>query len=248
MVLLPGRSSRAALESGRAGAATRTLSLRDRFKLPMTYTYAALLIAVTVLVSVLSDAQQARIIADASTNLHNLVSGRFGTLLSSAFVIGGGAAGALLIPLLVCLLILAEWRFGALSLLRIFIAGHIGATLLVAVGLWVAVSVKWLPSTISLAEDVGISYGAMAVIGSLVVVLPSRWRPTWAISLGAVAIAGVVMGRTFTNVGHLLALSIGLLTGWLLLHRGYARAPELNWVEATLLTVAGVLGYVLLVG
>ncbi len=236
---------RAALEPG---PPARTLTLRERFKLPMTYTYGAILIAVTVLVSVLSDSEQTRVIQHASTNLNNLVAGRFGTLLSSAVVIGDGTAGALLIPLLVCLLVLAEWRFGALSLLRIFLVGHIGATLLVASGLWVAVSVDWMPTSISLAEDVGVSYGALAVIGSLIVVLPSKWRPTWAISLGAVAVAALVMGRTFTNAGHLIALSIGLLTGWLLLRSGHARAPRLNRYETALLVVAAVLGYVLLIG
>ncbi|MEV5652258.1 rhomboid-like protein [Nocardia sp. NPDC052254] len=247
MVLLQEPATQAALGSDHV-AADRSLTLRERFKLPMTYSYGVLLIAVTVLVSVLGDSQQTRVIQHASTNLHNLLAGRFGTLLSSAFVIGDGTAGALLIPLLVCLLILAEWRFGALSLLRIFIAGHIGATLLVAGGLWIAVSVKWLPTSISFAEDVGVSYGALAVIGSLIVVLPSKWRPTWAISLGAVAVAGVVMGRTFTNVGHLLALSIGLLVGWLLLRSGRTRVSRLNWVETALLVVAALLGYVLLVG
>ncbi|NKY45093.1 rhomboid-like protein [Nocardia cerradoensis] len=247
MVLLQEPATQSALESGPVQAG-RSLTLRDRFKLPMTYSYGALLIAVTVLVSVLSDTQQTRVIQHASTNLHNLLAGRFGTLFSSAFVIGDGTAGAVLIPLLVCLLILAEWRFGALSLLRIFIAGHIGATLVVAGGLWVAVSVKWLPTSISLAEDVGVSYGAMAVIGSLIVVLPAKWRPTWAISLGAVAVAGVIMGHTFTNVGHLIALTIGLLTGWLLLRSGHVHAHRLNRFEMGLLVVAAALGYILLVG
>ncbi|MBO0854818.1 MAG: hypothetical protein J2P18_13780, partial [Nocardia sp.] len=159
-----------------------------------------------------------------------------------------GTAGAFLIPLLVCAMVLAEWRFGAMSLLRIFIAGHIGATLLVAGGLWIAVSAQWMPKSISVAEDVGISYGAMAIIGALIVVLPSRWRPTWAISLIAVAVAGVIMGHTFTNVGHLVALCIGLLTGLLVLRTGHPRPHRMNWVEKALLVVAAALGYILLVG
>ncbi|GAB2683899.1 rhomboid-like protein [Nocardia thraciensis] len=119
-------------------------------------------------------------------------------------MVGDGAVAALVIPLLMCLLALAELRFGALTTIRIFVAGHIGATLLVAVGLWVAVTADWVSISLTTAEDVGISYGAMAVIGAFVVLVPSKWRATWSITWLAVAVSGVALGRTFTNVGHLV--------------------------------------------
>ena len=46
-----------------------------------------------------------------------------------------------------------------------FAVGHIGATLLVAVGLTAAVELGWLPTVVSRATDVGMSYGAAAVLG-----------------------------------------------------------------------------------
>ncbi|MGY2063644.1 rhomboid-like protein, partial [Nocardia gipuzkoensis] len=152
-----------------------------RFLLPVTYVYVAALIAVAVSLSVMTDSMQNKIVLHASTNLHNLLRGHFGTLFSSALVIGDNAAALVLIPLLLSLLALAELRFGAWQVIRIFLAGHIGATLLVALGLWVAVEAGWLPMDITRAEDVGISYGALALIGAFFAMLPARWRPTWAI-------------------------------------------------------------------
>jgi hypothetical protein len=220
-----------------------------RYLLPVTYSYAALLVLVTSLVAALSDSAQTKVVLHASTNLHNLLRGHLSTLLSSVFVIGDSQAALVIIPLLVCLLALAELRLGSARVIRIFLAGHIGSTLLVAFGLWVAVEAQWLPASITRAEDVGISYGAMAVIGAFFVLLPARWRPTWAITWLAVAGAGVLMGRTFTNVGHLLAVTIGLLAGTWLLHTGRTtKLRSLTRFETGLLATASVLGYVILVG
>ncbi|MFI5779165.1 rhomboid-like protein [Nocardia sp. NPDC051570] len=219
-----------------------------RFLLPVTYAYVALLVGVTVWLSEMNDSAQSKFMLHASTNLHNLLRGHFGTLFSSAFVIGDTSTSLLIIPLLLSLLALAELRFGAWQLIRIFLAGHIGATLLVAVGLWVAVESDWLPIDITRAEDVGISYGAMALIGAFYALIPVRWRPTWAITWIAVAVAGVVMGRTFTNVGHLLSVVIGLLAGFWVLRTGRPALPRLSWFEIALLVTASGLGYLMLVG
>ncbi|MFB7718070.1 rhomboid family intramembrane serine protease [Nocardia sp. NPDC056100] len=219
-----------------------------RLFLPVTYGYAALLISVTVLLSILSEATQTRVVLHASTNLYNLLHGRIGTLFSSAFVIDDLQSAAVIIPLLACLLALAEMKFGALRLLRIFVVGHVGATVIVALGLWIAVSANWLPVEVTHVSDVGVSYGAMALIGAFIALVPSRWKPTWAITWLAVAVAGVAMGRTFTNVGHLLAFSIGLLAGYRVLRRGRTELPKLNAWEGGLLTAASILGYIMLVG
>ncbi|MCM6778188.1 hypothetical protein NDR87_32365 [Nocardia sp. CDC159] len=219
-----------------------------RFLLPVTYAYVAALVAVTVWLSTMNDTTETRFVLHVSTNLHNLVRGHYGTLFSSAFVIGDTEVALLIIPLLLSLLALAELRFGAWQVIRIFLAGHIGATLLVALGLWVAVEAGWLPMAVTRAEDVGISYGALALIGAFYAVLPARWRPTWAITWLAVAVAGVVMGRTFTNVGHLLAVAIGLAAGFWALRIGRFALPKLTRYETGLLIVAAALGYLLLVG
>ena len=153
---------------------------------------------------------RAQVIAQASTNLHNLAHGHLATLFGSAFVTDAGPMYFWL-PCLVCLLALAEliWRSGRLAI--VFVTGHIGATLLVAVGLTAAIEFGWLPLSISRASDVGVSYGAVAVLGALTAAIPSRWRPAWIGWWVPVGIAAAALGDDFTDVGHSVALVLGML-------------------------------------
>ena len=76
-----------------------------------------------------------------STNLHNLKHGRLDTLFGSAFVTDGGLIFASL-PGLVCLLAVAELVLRGRRVVLAFLLGHVGATLIVAVGL--AVAIQWV--------------------------------------------------------------------------------------------------------
>ena len=166
--------------------------------------------------------------------------GTIGTLLGSAFVIDAGPI-YMWLPGLVCLLALAElmWRSGRLVVA--FAVGHIGATLLVAAGLTAAVEMGWLPLSVSRATDVGMSYGAAAVLGSLTAAIPRRWRPAWIGWLLAVGVAVVAVGRDFTDVGHAVALALGMLVS-----TRFSR-PE-HWTPArfVMLGVAAAFGYLVL--
>ncbi|TPG32158.1 rhomboid-like protein [Mycolicibacterium hodleri] len=175
----------------------------------VTAIYAVALVAVATEIGRLGPDAQDRVIRHASTNLHNLSHGHVGTLLGSAFVVDAGPV-AYWLPGLVCLLGLGEllWRSG--RLLVAFAVGHVGATLLVAVGLTAAVTNGWLPVSVARATDVGISYGATAVLGALTPAIPRRWRPTWVGWWLAVAAAVVFIGTDFTDVGHLAALLLGM--------------------------------------
>ncbi|WP_330252554.1 hypothetical protein OG874_41925 [Nocardia sp. NBC_00565] len=225
--------------------------LRPRWlrpRLPATFGYLAALVAVTAVFSALSDSAQTRMVLHASTNLHNLLSGRIGTVFSSALVIGDASAAWVIIPLLGCLLALAELRFGAVHMVHVFMAGHIGATLLVAGGLWIAIEADWLPASIRWTQDVGVSYGAMALIGAIVVAIPHRWRIAWATAWFIVAAEGVLIEQTFTNVGHLLAFCIGTAVGFGMLHTKAASTRRLTRVESALLAVSAFLAAILLMG
>ena len=138
----------------------------------VTVSYAVIVTCITVALYSLGPQVQDRVIRHVSTNLHNLSHGHFGTLLTSAFVIDAGPIYVWL-PGLVCLLALAELTFRSRLLVATFAAGHIGATLLVAAGLTAAVELGWLPLSVSRATDVGMSYGAAAVLGSLTAAIPA---------------------------------------------------------------------------
>lgn len=169
----------------------------------------ALIVAVvgSVMLRMDPDAQDALILR-ASTNLHNLSHGRLGTLIGSAFVVDAGPV-YLWLPGLICLLGVAELLWGSRRLLLTFAVGHVGATLAVAAGLVAGVTFGWLSHEIARAADVGMSYGALAVLGSLTAALPPRWRAAW---LGCwLTVAGAVLagGGGFTDVGHVLSLLLG---------------------------------------
>ncbi len=176
----------------------------------ITLGYALVLLSVSVALVVLGPRVRERVIGLTSTNLHNLARGHLATLFGSAFVTDAGPIWFWL-PGLVCLLALAEliWRSGRLAM--VFVTGHIGATLLVAAGLTTAVEFGWLPLSISRASDVGVSYGAVAVLGALTAAVPRRWRPAWIGWWVPVGIAAAALSADFTDVGHSIALGLGML-------------------------------------
>jgi len=77
-----------------------------------------------------------------------------------------------------------------------------------------ALTAGWVSSSIVDVTDVGMSYGAVAVLGSFTAAIPRRWRAGWAGGWLAVASGSAVLsGGEFTNVGHAVALVLGMAAG-----------------------------------
>jgi hypothetical protein len=214
--------------------------LKGLARIRVTVAYAALLTAMTTALALLGPRVQGRVISHASTNLHNLSHGRIGTLFVSAFVIDAGPIYVWL-PGLMCLMATGELAWRSRRLLAAFVAGHIGATLLVAVGLTAAVELSWLSGDVTRATDVGMSYGAAAVLGSLTGAIPQRWRPAWTGFWLAVAVAVVVVATDFTDAGHAVALLLGMLAS-----TRFGRPAGWTPVRCLLLVVAVSFGYLIL--
>jgi len=206
----------------------------------ITLGYAFALLSVSAVLVELGPRVRAHVIALASTNLHNLAHGHLATLFGSAFVTDAGPIWFWL-PCLVCLLALAEliWRSGRLAL--VFVAGHVGTTLLVAAGLTAAIELGWLPLSISRASDVGVSYGAVAVLGALTAAVPRRWRPVWIGWWLPVGIVSAALSADFTDVGHSVALVLGMLASTRL--PGPARWTRVRYA---LLAVATSFGFLIM--
>lgn len=209
-------------------------------RIRVTIGYAAALSGTAALLVLLGPQTQDRIIRAASTNLDNLRHGRLETLLGSAFVADAGPI-YLWLPGLFCLLALAEllWRSGRLAM--VFVTGHVGATLLVAAGLAAAVRFGWLPWSVGSARDVGMSYGAAAVLGALTAAIPACWRPAWIGWWISVALGTAMVCVEFTDIGHVTALLLGMLLG-------VRFGGPVRWtpVRTLLLAVSGVFGFVVL--
>lgn len=218
---------------------TRTLSTLLRLRLTVSYAVTLLVVAITLVA--LGPRVQDHVIRHMSTNLHNLAHGRLVTLIGSAFVTSEGPIWVWL-PGLVCLLALAELLWRSRRVLITFALGHVGATLIVAAGLATAIEAGWLPISVARDTDVGISYGAVAVLGTLTAAIPSRWRPAWIGWWLSVGLLMVGVGTDYTNTGHFVALLLGIVLS-------IRFGPVTHWTRARVgLLVASVsFGYLVVV-
>lgn len=209
----------------------------------VTLAYAAALAAVATTMLHLGQGAQQRIIDYTSTNLHNLSEGRIGTLIGSAFVNEAAGRVYLWLPGLVALLALGELLWQSRRLVIAFAVGHIGATLVVAAGIAGALGGGLVPASIADAADVGMSYGAVAVLGTFTAAIPQRWRPAWVGAWLAMALGAVVLTRAdFTADGHAIALLLGMFVG-----TRFGPPPGWTVLRYGLLAVAAGFGYLLLV-
>lgn len=210
-------------------------------RIRVTLIYAMALAAIAAVQVRLAPSAQQDLIRAASTNLRNLSEGRVATLIGSAFITESEYF-YIWLPGLVALLALGELLWRARRLVVTFAVGHVGATLIVAAAIAVALRAELVPASVADAADVGMSYGAVAVLGVLTFALPRRWREAWAGGWLALAVGSVlVSGADFTAVGHAVALALGIVIGC----RFGASEP---WTAPryVLLTVASGFGYALI--
>ena len=207
----------------------------------VTAAYAVVLLVIYLILAALGPHAHEVAVSRMSTNVHNLGRGHLGTLIGSAFVNDGGDL-FLWLPGLASLLALGELMWCGRGLLLTFAVGHIGATVIVAVGLVAAIETGMLPVSVARASDVGISYGAMCVLGAFTAAVPARWRGAWAgWWLGTAVVAAA--GADFTALGHVVALLLGM-------GLSFRMRPVALWtpLHQALLVVGVTFGYLLLAG
>lgn len=159
-----------------------------------------------------SDLVGRRLILSASTNLANMRRDPIQVLVASAFWVDGDFPWEFIIVFLVVMAAAERW-LGTLRWIFVFAAGHVGATLITVTGIAHAVDRHVLPLRVVLASDVGPSYGISAVLAALAFRLRGWPRWLWVGLLVVVYLGSAVEGRTFTDYGHVLAMTIGFLVG-----------------------------------
>ena len=175
---------------------------------PGTFLYLLVLSVTTWVLLGLTDQTVNSVLTEHSTNLEQLRQNPVRVLIRSAF----WADGYLLLAWLVLFALVlapAERWLGTPRWLIVFVSGHVGATLATAAGLWVLIRWGMASSSLEGVVDVGVSYGfaAVAAVFSYRLAPPGRWY--WAGGLLALAVGAAVVGRTFTDFGHLAAVIIG---------------------------------------
>jgi hypothetical protein len=177
---------------------------------PLTIVYLIVLSATTAVLSLSSPAHAEQLLLSFSTNLHELAHVPLRVLIGSAFWTEGWGDLATWVALFVVIVAPVERHVGWRRTLIVLASGHLGATLLVAAGLTIALHFGTVAPTVVDAQDVGASYAFFAVAAFAGYLLGPRERLVYFGVLGSYLVSGALQTHTFTDFGHLTAIAIGL--------------------------------------
>jgi hypothetical protein len=152
------------------------------------------------------------VVAANSTNVDNLLQGRFSPLLTSALVLEGREC-LLAVPFVAVLVGIGELVWGRVRVVVTFLLGHVGASLVVFAGLAAGLAAHLVCPRVATDPDVGVSYGTVAVLGALLVTAPVPHAARLQVLAVLLAATVALIGGTFTDVGHLASLVLGLAVG-----------------------------------
>jgi hypothetical protein len=91
---------------------------------------------------------------------------------------------------------------------------HVGATLVSQQAVLWGIRADRLPRSMAHTVDIGVSYGIAGVVGVLAYAVPGRWRWGYVAAVAGFYGWSAARGRTFTDLGHLTALALGLACYW----------------------------------
>jgi hypothetical protein len=192
-----------------ADAAWRRVLLPLRHRSGLGLGYAGVVLVVAIVVALLPDPARHRIVLDASTNLVNLHRDPLLVLAASAYVVAPLTGLWILAPLMIVYGAAQRW-LGAAATVVVAVLGHVGATLTVAVLLAAGLHHGRLDPSVARAQDVGVSYGLVAVAAVLTARLPpGRLRWGYAAALLAYCAGPALVAPDFADLGHTVAALIG---------------------------------------
>jgi hypothetical protein len=176
---------------------------------PGTYAYLFVLLITSWILQTSSSRIANALLQERSTNLHHLATDPLRVLFSSAFWVGSFTDWVAWVALFSIFVAPVERWIGTGRTATVFVLGHVGATLITAGGLWVALHSDLVESSVENARDVGASYGFAAVAALLTYRLSGRRQALYAAGLVAFAGVSLALNHNFTYWGHLIALAIG---------------------------------------
>ncbi len=176
---------------------------------PATFLYAAIIAFTTWVLAGSSGRLSNALLRTQSTNISNLRHHAVDVLLRSAFW-SGYPYVLPIIAALAAVLAPAEFWLGTKRAILVFAIGHVGATLLTAAGISLALRLALAPRGVEHSIDVGVSYGTLCIAGVLTYRIPRPWRYVWI--LGMLTVLGLiaVVDASFSDYGHLVAVALGL--------------------------------------
>ncbi|MGW6978016.1 rhomboid-like protein [Streptomyces sp. NPDC054932] len=178
---------------------------------PGTHIWLLIIAVTSIIVAVAPDRLESVLLHRNSSNINQLVKYPVRALASSAFWIVNPASLALYVVLFEFFHAPVERWLGTLRWFLIVATAHVVATLVSQKVLLTAIQDHRAPQSMTHVVDIGVSYGLAASIGVLTYRIHGHWK--WLYLAGAVAFFGIPLttGGTFTDLGHAIALTVGLL-------------------------------------
>lgn len=192
---------------------------------PGTHIWLLIIAVTSIVVVVVPDHLEHILLHRNSSNIHELARHPIRALLSSAFWIENPASLPLYVLLFEIFHANVERWLGTMRWLLIVATGHITATLLSQRVVLMAIRDNRAPRSMVHVVDIGVSYGLATAVGVLTYRLPNPWR--WFYLAGSLAFFGLPLatGGTFTDLGHAIALAVGLLA-WPLTRHPHPRKHD----------------------
>lgn len=179
---------------------------------PVSVSWLALLLVTTVLQRTAAPARVAAWLAASSTDISHLVSDPVAVLLSSLAWLDG----AYWLPYAVMFAVVVipmERRLGVRRWAALGLAGHVVGTGVSQGALWVAIAVGATSSSQMSMRDIGVSYAIFAFVGGAAQFVEPQWRRAFATTVVSLAGLTLVVDPSVTTLGHLVAITTGLLLG-----------------------------------
>ncbi|MCW2965055.1 MAG: hypothetical protein JWO17_2307 [Actinomycetia bacterium] len=181
-------------------------------RFPVSAAFLALMSVTTIVLASLGTAQRQQLLLTSSTNLERLEHDPLRVLVLSILWESPASFPTLVLPT-VLILALVERRIGSRRALAVVAAGHVGGTLLTAVGIALGIHAGTLAPNVADAVDVGVSYATYALVGYAGFLLAGRARFLFLTPVALILVSAVAIDRDFTSVGHLFSAVIGIALG-----------------------------------
>jgi hypothetical protein len=202
---LPGAIVVAAVTLGRTSPRAR-VGWRGR---DVALGYGVLVVVVAVCLAVVPAAAAGRVISSSSTNLVNLRLHPPFVMVVSAFVEPSLWELWIVVPVVWALGEVQRW-LGRAAVLVVGVLGHVGTTLFVSTVLTAGIAKGRIALAEATATDVGVSYVLVAALGLLAARVPGARRLWYVAGLSSFFVGSLLVARSFTDLGHLVAWTLGL--------------------------------------
>ncbi|MFC4034086.1 rhomboid-like protein [Streptomyces polygonati] len=177
---------------------------------PGTHLWLAVLAATTCVAAGLPSHLRSYLLHSVSTNLDELGHHPIRVLIASALWIETPSGFVFYAVLFELLHATAERWLGTARWLLVAALAHVGATLVSQRAVFSGIRAERLPRSLEHTIDIGVSYGLAGIVGVLAYRVPWPWRWGYLAAVLAFFAYPVISRGTFTDLGHLTALLIGL--------------------------------------